>query len=65
MKKSKLSQTQTLLLVIGLSMNIATQIIMHYYTLPDLVAGLLIGAGIGIMLSALRWKKQSSACILS
>lgn len=62
MKKSKLSRIQTLLLVIGLLMNSVTQIIMHYYNLPDVVSGLLLGVGIGVILSALLWKKRKDSC---
>ncbi len=63
MRKAKLSRTQSLLLVTGLLMNTATQIITHYYTLPDFVSGLLSGAGIGVMLLSLLRSNNNSGIV--
>jgi len=58
MKKGK----NLLLIVIGLLIISSSQIAGHYLKIPDLVSGILMGAGIGLMIFSLLRQKLRPNC---
>lgn len=51
-------QDLTILLSLGLLSIGLTQIISHYLVLPDLINGLFIGVGIGLMIISLLFRQH-------
>lgn len=45
-----MNKTLTLLLVIGILVSSASLLISHYYAMPDLMYGTIVGIGLGLML---------------
>lgn len=58
MKKGKSLQ----LIVIGLLIITGSQIVGHYFKMPDLVSGILMGTGIGLMIFSLLRQKLRPNC---
>ena len=58
MKKGK----NLLLIVIGLLIISSSQIVGHYLKISDLVSGILMGAGIGLMIFSLLRQKLRPNC---
>ena len=58
MKKGK----NLLLIVIALLIISSSQIVGHYLKMPDLVSGILMGAGIGLMIFSLLRQKLRPNC---
>ena len=56
-KKEMEKRKSLQLIVIGLIIISASQIIGHYLTIPDLVSGILMGVGIGLMIFSLLRQK--------
>ncbi len=52
----------TVLIIAGALVIASAQIIAHFYTLPDVVSGLMVGTGVGLLGAALlSFKKRTTA----
>jgi hypothetical protein len=65
MKSINISKTVLFLLVIGLLLTSLTSIVNHYFPMPDVVKGFLMGLGLMIEVIALvrmQKNKKTSSC---
>lgn len=58
MKNKRLSEKSLYLLVGGLAITTAAQIVSHFFRLADIVTGYCMGVGIGLLLLALTKMKR-------
>tara|TARA_R110002096_G_scaffold110720_1_gene241748 strand:+ start:553 stop:732 length:180 start_codon:yes stop_codon:yes gene_type:complete len=49
--------SKTYLIIIGLLIMSIGQIVLHFFSIPDMVYGAIVGAGFGILLFAIIFKK--------